>query len=112
MNIHVYLTDKWVSYDKLNKKAAELEEGIQAVIEEIDSLKVSKRIFDNDIPMTFEEYLKRQFDMNSPVVWQLNDFTNIGNDPRISYDAKFFLTKNLKVNKGGTIATIEYASDQ
>lgn len=106
MNIHVYLTDKWVSYDKLNKKAAELEEGIQAVIEEIDSLKVSKRIFDNDIPMTFEEYLKRQFDMNSPVVWQLNDFTNIGNDPRISYDAKFFLTKNLKVNKGGTIATV------
>lgn len=104
LNIHVGITNTWINpenFDRIIKR-----DGIKEGFRVISNLKFNKMLFTNDNPISFDEYLRRKFETNSPKIWELGDFKDDGSDDRISYDTKLFLTKNLKVNKGGIMATV------
>lgn len=108
-NIRCYLTDTYLNIPKLSKQINSGSLKLSHI-----TPKKSNVLFEKDLNLTFEKYIKEQFDTNSPTVWAIDDLKRVLDDEdendKVGFDIKLMLTKNCKVNKRGILSTINMHS--
>lgn len=108
--IRVSKYDRWLNFDTLTSMMSKESNPLSIGFDQIDKLKIKEDLFVKTDKLTLESYIKAQFETNIPKAWELTElkkeFNRADKNDRLSYDAKLFLTKNLRVNKGGIMATV------
>ena len=101
--------DRWLNFDTLTSMMMK-GHSVSVGYDEIEKLKIKSDVFVKTDKLTLETYIKEHFETNVPKAWELTDlskdFNRLDKNDRLSYDVKLFLTRNLRVNKGGIMATV------